>query len=103
MFKTNSNVQGAAAVVELTGDLDTPASENFEADVIKLLKNNDDVMSLVLDMSGMDYICSSGLRKLLIVKRQISERGGAMSVQGVTPNVAQIFKITGFDQILGLK
>jgi len=101
MFKTNFEVKGDTAQVALIGDLDATASEQFVSDVQNCLKQN--VNIVVLDMEKLEFISSSGLRKLLTISKMIVESGGSMSVRNVSANIMQIFSLTGFDSLLGIK
>jgi len=52
--------------------------------------------SLVLDLSGVDYISSAGLRVLMLARKQAKAQGGTLVVAGLTPVVKEIFEISRF-------
>lgn len=54
---------------------------------------------LILDCSGMDYICSSGLREFLGMAKQAKEVGADMKIKGLQPLVKNVFDMTGFTQL----
>ena len=101
MFKSVLHTDDSPAVVDLVGDLDTSASDVFVEDVSKLFENG--CNSVVLDMSQLEFLSSSGLRKLLIISRMAASKGGRMTVRNVSPDIRQIFSLTGFDSLLGLE
>jgi anti-anti-sigma factor len=51
---------------------------------------------LVLDLSGVDYISSAGLRVLMLARKQAKAQGGTLLVAGLTPVVKEIFEISRF-------
>ena len=48
---------------------------------------------IVLDMSGVDYLSSVGLRALMIAARKVKAQGGRMVVAALTPLVLEVFQI----------
>ena len=90
---------GTALTLALQGRLDTVTSPDLEAE----LKNSlDGVDSLVLDLSGLEYISSAGLRVLLSAQK-VMNRQGSMSIRNVTPEIMEIFDVTGFSDILNIE
>ena len=51
---------------------------------------------IVLDLSGVDYISSAGLRVLMLARKQAKAQGGTLVVAGLTPVVKEIFEISRF-------
>ena len=49
---------------------------------------------LVLDMSSVHYLTSSGLRVLIVLRKRLREIGGRFTMCGVHPYVADVFKTT---------
>lgn len=101
MFQTKIEIVGNTAEVKMIGDLDTNASEQFIADVEKCLKQ--DVREVNFNMEQLAFISSSGLRKLLAISKMVAAEGGALTVSNVSADIMQIFALTGFDGLLGLK
>lgn len=53
--------------------------------------------AMVLDFGRVTYISSAGLRVLLSASKRL---GGALTVRGVSPEVYEIFSVTGFTELL---
>jgi anti-sigma B factor antagonist len=51
---------------------------------------------LVLDLSGVDYISSAGLRVLMLARKQAKAQGGTLVVAALSPIVREIFEISRF-------
>ena len=92
---------GAARVLAPKGRLDHESCEAFQAD----LKPHAEACAregtaLVLDMSGLEYVSSAGLRCLMIVARETKGRAGRIVVAAMQPVVAEIFHISRFNLVL---
>ncbi len=93
--KTKDGCRLTAAV---SGRLDTVTSPALEAE----LNDLDGVTELTIDLSGLDYISSSGLRVLLSLQKRMNACG-EMKVINVNETVSEIFDITGFSDILTIE
>ena len=76
------------------GRLDTAASAQFSQDMQPILENAS--KNIVLDCTKMEIISSSGLRLFLSIRKQAMADGGNVTIKGATPDVKQVFTITGF-------
>lgn len=54
---------------------------------------------VVIDMSGVDYISSVGLRALMVAAKQVESQGGSIAIAGLTPMVREVFEISRFDML----
>ena len=84
------------AVVELVGRLDTTTAPVLDKTITEDLS---DVKKLVLDMKGLEYISSAGLRVLLSAQKRM-QKVGSMRVVNVCEAVMEVFEMTGFADIL---
>ncbi len=55
---------------------------------------------LVLNLAGVDYISSAGLRSLLVVAKKAQATDGCLVLCGLTPAVLNVMTISGFQQLL---
>ena len=83
-------------VIEIIGRLDTTTAPALDKAI-----NEDmgDAKNLVLDVKGMEYISSAGLRVLLSAQKKM-QKIGSMKVKNVCPEVMEVFEMTGFADIL---
>ena len=88
----------AETVIEIVGRLDTITAPALEKTI-----NEDigDTKDLVLDVKGMEYISSAGLRVLLGAQKKM-QKIGSMKVINVCSEVMEVFEMTGFADILTL-
>ena len=90
---------GSALTVTLDGRLDTSTAPALE----KTLKESlDRVSELTLDLTGLEYISSAGLRVLLAAQK-IMNRQGKMKLIHVNEIIMEIFEVTGFSDILTIE
>ena len=64
------------------------------------LADDSRVRELVVDAENLKYISSAGLRVLLALAKK---RGGTLAVRNVSPEVYEIFEMTGFTSILDVR
>ena len=85
-----------AAVIEIAGRLDTTSAPALEKAI-----NEDigDAKNLVLDLKGVQYISSAGLRVLLGAQKKM-QKIGTMKVTNVCEAVMEVLEMTGFADIL---
>jgi anti-sigma B factor antagonist len=83
-------------IIEIVGRLDTITAPALDKTI------NEDIAgteNLVLDVKGMEYISSAGLRVLLGAQKKM-QKIGSMKVVHVCPAVMEVFEMTGFADIL---
>ena len=51
---------------------------------------------VVIDLSGVDYISSAGLRVLLVAARRVQQSGGQLALCAMGDAVRQVFQLAGF-------
>ena len=83
-------------IIEIVGRLDTITAPSLDKTINEDLG---DTKNLVLDVKGMEYISSAGLRVLLSAQKKM-QKIGLMKVTGVCAEVMEIFEMTGFADIL---
>ena len=83
-------------ILEIAGRVDTITAPALEKTI-----NEDigDAKHLILDVKGMEYISSAGLRVLLGAQKKM-QKIGSMKVINVCEAVMEVFEMTGFADIL---
>jgi anti-sigma B factor antagonist len=80
-------------VVKLTGDLDGSNAANVQAQIMPLAVAN---VKMILDMSGVSYMSSAGLRMLLVMYRTINSKSGKVVLVGLSEDIRDTMSMTGF-------
>ena len=83
-------------IIEVAGRLDTITAPALDKTI------NEDIgetKNLVLDVKGVEYISSAGLRVLLGAQKKM-QKIGSMKVTNVREEIMDVFEMTGFADIL---
>ena len=94
---TSREVSGVT-VMSLRGPLDTGSAPEVGAALEGLAEGHE--AKIVVDLTGVDYVSSAGLRVLLATAKQLRGTGGDLAVCGLNPTVQQVFDMSGFSSIL---
>ncbi|MCE5336717.1 MAG: STAS domain-containing protein [Desulfobacteraceae bacterium] len=84
-------------VIRLKGRLDTVAAPQFDEKCGQWLEQGE--RHVVLDMTGVEYISSVGLRSILILGKKIMALGGKLHISSMSKLVGGVFQISGFSGI----
>ena len=94
-MEIKKTMDGANVTIAVTGRVDTTTAPEFEAG-LRLAGTE----TLTLDLSGVPYMSSAGLRCLLTAQKTMMAGGGSMTIVGVQPAVMEVLELTGFSNIL---
>jgi anti-anti-sigma factor len=83
-----------ALVIAPLGRLDSVSSSELERFVVTRIDAGQ--RRLVLDLAGVEYISSAGLRVLLMAAKRLREPPAALVVCGMGPAVKGVLELTGF-------
>jgi anti-sigma B factor antagonist len=89
----NVEIAGGVTVIALSGALDSASAPKLQETVLPLIEPDCRIM---IDMSGVDYLSSAGLRSLLTMYRRIAESDGRVVLVGLADRVKDVMDITGF-------
>ncbi len=87
-------------VVALQGRLDTNTSVTLEEELLKLAGERSH--RIVVDLSKLDFISSSGLRVLLTAGKKSKRVNGRMVLCALTDHVKQVFDVAGFTMLFSM-
>jgi len=88
-------------IFKITGRLDTTTSDQLEREIKDHM--TDKTKNVILDFENLNYISSAGLRVVLMLAKTINEKKGKFFLTALTPDVYQVFEISGFLNILKVK
>ncbi|MBE6136581.1 MAG: STAS domain-containing protein [Erysipelotrichaceae bacterium] len=91
---------GEQMVVSLNGRLDTVTSVDFTK---RMQEEKVEEKLVIIDMTNLEYISSAGLRALLALKKTLALEGKELEVHNLSPICQEVFKVTGFKNILTVK
>jgi anti-sigma B factor antagonist len=92
-METNVRTVQGVTVVELVGELMGKSAPQAQATILEQAQPG---CKMVLDMSGVSYMSSAGLRLLLVVYRTVAGRGGRAVLVGLSEDLENTMTLTGF-------
>lgn len=100
ILKTKFEMDNEIAKITLAGQIDPVTVPLFQAEVEKAIAQK--AKRIVFFMHDLEYITSSGLKVLLDYKQKV---GPAVDIYVIAPRplVAEVFEMTGFNQILNVR
>lgn len=93
---------GDQVVVAIAGELDPHSSAEL-SDALAPLIADDGVKHLVIDLAGIRFIDSSGLRVVLSTRDTLDDRGATMALRSPSEAVQRILEITGLTDHLAIE
>jgi anti-anti-sigma factor len=89
--------EGLVSVVSVSGRMDATTSADFDKAAKDLLAENR--AKILVDLSGLEFVSSAGLRVLLILGKACQTQNKSLAFCGLNPMVQEIFSISSFDSI----
>lgn len=86
---------GGITIVMPIGRVDTSTAKAFEEGVMGIANNK-----IVISFGQISYISSAGLRVVLMLGKKLGASGGKLALTDMSPNILNVFKMSGFDKIL---
>jgi len=85
-------------LVSVTGRMDAVSSPEFEKELARLIDEGN--INFVIDLAGLDYISSSGLRSILVTAKKLKGKNGQILLASLQAVVKEVFEISGFSAII---
>jgi anti-anti-sigma factor len=87
-------------LVTVNGRVDHTNSDQFGAALDAAAREVPRGGGMVVDLAGLEFITSAGLRALLLAQRTVSAAGARLVVCGIKGVVGEVFRISRFDTLL---
>lgn len=87
-------------VVTASGEIDVYTAPDFKTAINQPI--NSGATSLVIDLTNVSYMDSSGFGALLGVTKRVRPKGGAVHLVGCSDAITRMLKITRLDTVFGL-
>ena len=99
MLEIKFGREGMVGFARVSGRLDGDTVDEFENDIGG---GADGLSVMVLNMSGLDYVSSAGLRSLINVANKCTNQGVRLGFSDLTPVVDKVFDVSGFRRLLAV-
>ena len=83
-------------VATASGEIDAASADTFERGVRPAIAESAD---LLLDLSEVSFMDSSGLRALMGLHAEVTQRGGHIELVGTSSVVDRLLSVTGLDEL----
>ena len=84
----------AGAAIRIVGRIDGKSAPVLDERLKELDLNLG--LPIVLDLDGVDYVSSAGLRTILLLAKRLEPEGGSVVLARLQPEVDEVFEIAGF-------
>lgn len=99
-FELNTHREGSTVRIALRGELDIASAERVEEELAAV--EDDPPAELVLDLSGLEFMDSTGLRLVLGADARARAAGRSVTIVRGSDAVTRLFRITGLEDRLTL-
>jgi anti-sigma B factor antagonist len=96
----SSGHQNGWWVVSVIGEIDVHSGPSLREHLLRALANGE--RDLVVDLSGVSFLDSSGLGVLVTAHKRTRAAGGSLRLASCRPAVATIFQITALDRAFSI-
>jgi len=96
----NETKFGGAVVLKVTGRVDLSNADDLKDKMTAAMGNA--TGGLIVDLGGVDYISSAGLRSLMIVFKASKAAGKQFAITSLQPLLMEIFTISRFHLVFPL-
>lgn len=99
LLSFETTVTGGIAVIALAGELDVSGSALVEQEIERVAADHDPG-AIVLDLSGLDFMDSTGLRLVVLADARARALGHRFALVPGNADVQRVFQITGMERRL---
>lgn len=86
---------GAGAVLRVTGEVDLTSAPRLDDEVTALIEGA--VTDLTIELTGVSFMDSTGLRVLLKASKMIDSTGGKLHLAQPSDPVKRLLEVSGLD------
>lgn len=97
-FHIDADRRGSSARLTLAGELDLASAPHVEEAAEELIAGG--LERLVIDLSGLRFIDSSGLRTIVVLHQRATEQGWSLELISPPEQVLKVFRISGLEDRL---
>ena len=96
----STRYEGGIPVLVLSGRLNQGTADALHSAAMEAAEVAE--KGLIIDMGGVDFIASVGIRALIRPSQSMAMKGGKMAVANLNPQMSEFFSTTGLDQMFSV-
>lgn len=78
--------------VELKGSIDSGTHQELESELKELI-DDEKTKAVVLDMAGVTYISSIGIKAVIWAKKSLEEKSATFAMSNLPPQIKKVFDV----------
>ncbi|MDR1397102.1 MAG: STAS domain-containing protein [Desulfarculales bacterium] len=94
------STQDNKVVVNVVGSIDERGAEELKRHILGLDVSK--TKDIVFDFSGVTFIGSAGIGKLLLFYRNVAGLGGQITIENMSKDIFTMFKVVKLDKIFNI-
>ncbi len=102
MFRFETSGRGDAAVLALFGNLDALSADALKAEVVRLSESKTNIATVVVDMSALELLDSTGVGVLISLFKRMRTKNGSALFAGLEAQPREIFRLLRLERSLDL-
>ena len=99
-LETAMRTEGGIAVLGVAGEIDVYTAPEFKSAINRAIESG--TTDLVIDLSQVSYMDSSGFGTLLGATKRVRPKGGSINLIGCSEAIERMMRITRLDTVFNL-
>ena len=96
-MKTEVQQESTSTIVNVTGSVDALTAAELSKVLTTQITGGH--ANLVVDLTGVEFMSSAGLRTLLGAVKETRSNGGDLRIASTNPGIDKVLKMSGFNNI----
>lgn len=96
-METDIRHENNITTIAIKGSVDALTAAELTKTINKQI--DDDHVHLVIDLSGLEFMSSAGLRSLLGAVKETRSHGGDLRIVSTNPGIDKVLRMSGFHNI----
>jgi len=92
-MKVTTTEQKGVAIVSIEGEIDSKTAPEAQDELLPVVDKHH---TLVMDLSGLTFLSSAGLRMMLLIYRRATASDGKVALVGLSEAIRDTMSVTGF-------
>ena len=99
LLRIREAAAGGDWILAPVGDLDMASAQKLDARLVAAAREHREGR-LIVDLAGIDFMDSAGLRVLLTAARSAGSDGDRLRLRRARPSVQRVFEVSGTESLL---
>jgi anti-sigma B factor antagonist len=99
-MEMNITPRGEQIDIQLIGSIDERGAEDLKRRFLEMDVSS--VKEVIFDFSGVTFIGSAGIGKLLLFYKNLATQGGKITIESMNKDIFSMFKVVKLDKIFNI-